>query len=218
MVDMLTGVPIILRSELGTSKITPFYLLQLNRGTVIPTNKVVGEPMDIYISNQLIARGEIVVINERYGIRVSEITHPQEIIKEVKMDEEKDDETLDFSNFDGVDELDWGDVEMELKKNKEVIMNSNKPMKKEKKKKPKKRKKESINKFFKEIPIEIRIEIGRTKLNVDEILNVSIGSVIELDRLVGENLLLYAGKKIIAEGEVVVVNECYGMRITKILI
>jgi flagellar motor switch protein FliN/FliY len=53
-------------------------ILALNVGKVVEFTKVVGEPMDITVSGRLMARGEIVVVNERYGVRISEVTRPDE--------------------------------------------------------------------------------------------------------------------------------------------
>ena len=71
--------------------------------------------------------------------------------------------------------------------------------------------------LIKDVPMEITVELGRASKRISEILDFGIGSVIELDKLVGESLDVLANGKIIAKGEVVVVDENYGIRITEIL-
>lgn len=70
--------------------------------------------------------------------------------------------------------------------------------------------------IIKDVPLEISVELGRTKKKISEILDFGVGSVVELDRLVGESLDIMANGKKIAKGEVVVVDENYGIRITEI--
>jgi len=57
-------------------------ILNLKKGNLVVFEKIVGEPMDIVVGNRLMARGEIVVVNERYGVRISEVTRPEEKIGE----------------------------------------------------------------------------------------------------------------------------------------
>ncbi|UCF90327.1 MAG: flagellar motor switch protein FliN [Desulfobacterales bacterium] len=71
--------------------------------------------------------------------------------------------------------------------------------------------------FILDIPLEVTIELGRTKLLVNDLLKLGQGSVIELAKLAGETLEILANQKLIARGEVVVVNEKYGVRLTEII-
>lgn len=71
--------------------------------------------------------------------------------------------------------------------------------------------------LIKDVPMEITVELGRASKRVSEILDFGIGSVVELEKLVGESLDILANGKVIAKGEVVVVDENYGIRITEIL-
>ena len=71
--------------------------------------------------------------------------------------------------------------------------------------------------LIKDVPMEITVELGRASKRISEILDFGIGTVVELDKLVGESLDVLANGKIIAKGEVVVVDENYGIRITEIL-
>ncbi len=71
--------------------------------------------------------------------------------------------------------------------------------------------------FILDIPLEISIELGRTRMLVDDLLKLGQGSVIELTKMAGETLEIFANQRLIARGEVVIVNERYGLRITEII-
>lgn len=68
-----------------------------------------------------------------------------------------------------------------------------------------------------DIPLRVTVELGRTKMAVSELLNLSQGSVIELNKLAGEPLEVFVNDKMIARGEAVVVNEKFGVRLTDII-
>ncbi len=67
------------------------------------------------------------------------------------------------------------------------------------------------------IPIVISVEVGRTSLKIKDLMRLSQGSVVELDRLAGEPLDLYVNNTLVAQGEVVLVNERYGVRLTQVI-
>ena len=71
--------------------------------------------------------------------------------------------------------------------------------------------------FLLDIPLEISVELGRTKILINELLKLGQGSVLELSKLAGETLEILANRKLIARGEVFVVNEKYGIRLTEII-
>ena len=71
--------------------------------------------------------------------------------------------------------------------------------------------------FILDIPLDISVELGRTKMLINELLRLGQGSVIELSKLAGETLEILANKRLIARGEVVVTNEKYGVRLTEII-
>ena len=77
-IDFIHDVPLKLSVEIGQTSLSVREILALNVSSVVEFTKVVGEPMDITISGRLMARGEIVVVNERYGVRISEVTRPDE--------------------------------------------------------------------------------------------------------------------------------------------
>lgn len=68
-----------------------------------------------------------------------------------------------------------------------------------------------------DIPLQVTVELGRTKRSVQDILNLSSGSIIELDKLAGEPVDILVNNKLIAKGEVVVIDENFGVRVTDII-
>ncbi|MBL0716037.1 MAG: flagellar motor switch protein FliN [Desulfosarcina sp.] len=71
--------------------------------------------------------------------------------------------------------------------------------------------------FILDIPLEVTVELGRTQMLVNDLLKLGQGSVIELSKLAGETLEIMANQKLVARGEVVVINEKYGIRVTEII-
>ena len=71
--------------------------------------------------------------------------------------------------------------------------------------------------FILDIPLEVAVELGRTKMLIQDLLKLGQGSVIELSKLAGESLEVLANQRLIARGEVVVVNEKYGLRLTEVI-
>jgi flagellar motor switch protein FliN/FliY len=68
-----------------------------------------------------------------------------------------------------------------------------------------------------DIPVRVTVELGRTRKNISEILSMSTGSIIELDRMAGESVDVLVNGKLIAKGEVVVIDENFGVRVTEII-
>ncbi|GAA5234017.1 flagellar motor switch protein FliN [Verticiella sediminum] len=79
-IDRIMDVPVQLTVELGRTRLTIKNLLQLQQGSVVELDGLAGEPMDIYVNGYLIAQGEVVVVEERYGIRLTDIITPSERI------------------------------------------------------------------------------------------------------------------------------------------
>ena len=79
--DLILDIPLDITVELGNVKIPINDLLQLCQGSIIELTKSVGEPLDIYINNKLIAKGEVVILDEKFGIRVADIINPDERVK-----------------------------------------------------------------------------------------------------------------------------------------
>jgi len=83
-INFLLDIPIEVTVELGRTRMYIKDLLQLNQGSVIEFEKIAGEPMEILVNNRLVARGEVVVINEKFGIRLTDIISPTERIRQLK--------------------------------------------------------------------------------------------------------------------------------------
>jgi flagellar motor switch protein FliN/FliY len=82
--DLLLDVPLDVSVELGRTRMTIHELLSLAPGSVIELDKVAGEPLDILINDRLVARGEAVVVNDKFGIRITDIVSPQERIARLR--------------------------------------------------------------------------------------------------------------------------------------
>ena len=81
-VKFVEDVPLIMIVEIGRTDMEIQDILNLKKGNIVEFEKIVGEPMDVVVGDRLMARGEIVVVNERYGVRISEVTRPEEKIGE----------------------------------------------------------------------------------------------------------------------------------------
>ena len=81
--DFILDIPLEVSAELGRTKLLINELLQLGQGSVVELNKLAGEPLEIYVNGKLVARGEAVVINEKFGIRLTDIISPIERVKQL---------------------------------------------------------------------------------------------------------------------------------------
>ncbi|MCP3927310.1 MAG: flagellar motor switch protein FliN, partial [Desulfobacterales bacterium] len=79
--DFILDIPLELSVELGRSRMLVNDLLQLGQGSIIELNKLAGEPLEIYINTKLVARGEVVVVNEKFGVRLTDIITPMERVR-----------------------------------------------------------------------------------------------------------------------------------------
>lgn len=79
-IDMIMDIPVQMSVELGRTRLTIKNILQLGQGSVVELDGLAGEPMDIYVNGYLIAQGEVVVVDEKYGIRVTDIITPADRI------------------------------------------------------------------------------------------------------------------------------------------
>jgi flagellar motor switch protein FliN len=79
--DFILDIPLEVTVEMGRTKMLINDLLQIGQGSVIELNRLAGEPLDILINNKLIARGEVVVVSEKFGIRITDIVSPLERVK-----------------------------------------------------------------------------------------------------------------------------------------
>lgn len=82
--DVILDIPVFISMEVGRTSITIRNLLQLNQGSVIELDRLAGEPLDVLVNGTLIAHGEVVVVNEKFGIRVTDVISPAERIKKLR--------------------------------------------------------------------------------------------------------------------------------------
>jgi flagellar motor switch protein FliN/FliY len=82
-IEFILDIPLQVTAELGRSKMVINDLLQLGQGSVIELAKLAGEPLDVFVNGKLVARGEAVVVNEKFGIRLTDIISPAERIKQL---------------------------------------------------------------------------------------------------------------------------------------
>ena len=82
--DVILDVPVTLSMEVGRTRIPIRNLLQLNQGSVVELERVAGEPLDVFVNGTLVAHGEVVVVNEKFGIRLTDVISPAERIRKLK--------------------------------------------------------------------------------------------------------------------------------------
>ncbi len=82
--DAILDIPVTITMEVGHSKISIRNLLQLNQGSVIELERLAGEPLDVLVNGTLIAHGEVVVVNDKFGIRLTDVISQVERIKKLK--------------------------------------------------------------------------------------------------------------------------------------
>jgi flagellar motor switch protein FliN/FliY len=82
--DVILDIPVTLSMELGRTKINIRNLLQLNQGSVVELDRLAGEPLDVLVNGTLVAHGEVVVVNERFGIRLTDVVSPAERVKKLR--------------------------------------------------------------------------------------------------------------------------------------
>lgn len=81
--DFLLDIPLEVAVELGRTRMIINKMLQLTQGSVVELDKAAGEPVDIYINNKLLGKGEVIVVNERFGVRITEIISQADRIKNI---------------------------------------------------------------------------------------------------------------------------------------
>ena len=82
-IDAILDVPVTIAMEIGRTRINIRNLLQLNQGSVVELDRLAGEPMDVLVNGTLIAQGEVVVVNEKFGIRLTDIVSPSDRVKKL---------------------------------------------------------------------------------------------------------------------------------------
>jgi flagellar motor switch protein FliN/FliY len=81
--DFILDIPVEISVELGRAKVLISELLQLGQGSVVELNKLAGEPLEVLVNQKLVARGEVVVVNEKFGVRLTDVISPTERVKQL---------------------------------------------------------------------------------------------------------------------------------------
>lgn len=82
--SLLLDIPLQVTVELGRTRMTIDSLLRLTQGSVVELNRVAGEPLDIYVNNKLMARGEAVVVKEKFGVRITDVLSPDKRLENLQ--------------------------------------------------------------------------------------------------------------------------------------
>jgi flagellar motor switch protein FliN/FliY len=82
--DVILDIPVTISLEIGHTRINIRNLLQLNQGSVVELDRMAGEPLDVKVNGTLIAHGEVVVVNEKFGVRLTDIISPAERVQKLK--------------------------------------------------------------------------------------------------------------------------------------
>ncbi len=83
-IEMILDVPVTLAMEVGRTRVSIRNLLQLNQGSVIELDRAAGEPLDVFVNGTLVAHGEVVVINDKFGIRLTDVISPAERVRKLR--------------------------------------------------------------------------------------------------------------------------------------
>lgn len=81
--DLILDIPVTLSVEIGRTDIQIRNLLQLNQGSVVELDRLAGEPMDVFVNGSLVAHGEVVVVNDKFGVRLTDVVSPAERVKKI---------------------------------------------------------------------------------------------------------------------------------------
>jgi flagellar motor switch protein FliN/FliY len=82
--EVILDVPVTLSMEVGRTRIPIRNLLQLNQGSVVELDRAAGEPLDVFVNGTLVAHGEVVVVNEKFGIRLTDVISPADRIRKLR--------------------------------------------------------------------------------------------------------------------------------------
>lgn len=82
--DSILDIPVTLSIEIGRARVSIRNLLQLNQGSVVELDRLAGEPLDVMVNGTLIAHGEVVVVNDKFGIRLTDVVSAQERVRKLR--------------------------------------------------------------------------------------------------------------------------------------
>lgn len=134
---------------------------------------------------------------------------------------------LDFSNLDGMDDIDWSDVEGELQQNREMLIKESEENQGATGEMDFSGEEGAVTEaetpgdvnidFLLDIPLSLTVEVGRAKLMIKDLLNFDINSILELRKKIGAPMDVRINDKLVAKGEIIVQNEKFGLKLTEIL-
>ncbi len=186
-IDTVLEVRLAVKAILDKTVLPIREILNYSPGYVIQTGRKAGEPIDISVNERVIAKGEIVVIDESFGVRITEI-FKEKFKQNIS---EKDPVEIASDSHNTLNKAEPKHHEApEIKSNIELIL---------------------------DVPMVVTIEIGKTIKYIKDILEFAPGSILELDKPAGEPVDINVNNKNCARGEVVVVEEYFGVRITEII-
>ncbi len=82
--DVILDIPVTIAMEIGRTQLSIRNLLQLNQGSIVELDRLAGEPMDVLVNGTLVAHGEVVVVNEKFGIRLTDVISPAERVRKLQ--------------------------------------------------------------------------------------------------------------------------------------
>lgn len=82
--DRIVDIPLVLSAQLGNTRMLIKDLLQLGPGSIVELDKLAGEPLEVLVNERLVARGEVVMVNEKFGIRLTDVISPSERVKKLR--------------------------------------------------------------------------------------------------------------------------------------
>ena len=82
--EVILDVPVMLSMEVGQTRISIRNLLQLNQGSIVELDRAAGEPLAVYVNGPLVAQGEVVVVNDKFGIRLTDVVSPAERLRKLR--------------------------------------------------------------------------------------------------------------------------------------
>ena len=113
--DVILDIPITIAMEIGRTQLSIRNLLQLNQGSVVELDRFAGEPMDVLVNGTLVAHGEVVVVNEKFGIRLTDVINPADRIKNLREVRQLNNDEILMSNFVATTSVTIGATEQHCK-------------------------------------------------------------------------------------------------------
>lgn len=199
-IDEIMDVPLVIRAIVGKTLKPIKEILEFGIGSIIELDKKASELFDVLVNNKLLAKAEVVIIDENFGIRIIDIID----------NKLKSPISVEYITENGSS----GNNKLSHKSNESC---NNEQIREAEKINEKEHLSPSDINLIMDVPLEITVELGSTKKLIRDILEFSAGTLLELDKLSGEPVDILVNGKVIANGEVIVIDESFGVRITNIV-